>query len=556
MDGMPPAAISELLARGEYAAARDACERLLARPGHAEDAAVLDALATAEFGAGAIRAAADAWERAYRAHVAAGDGDQAALVACRLADVELSHTGAEAVARGWLDLARHHQAVRGSPEVGVQVEMLAAYHALAYDKDMAAALAHADRAAEHAAAAGDDASRLLALSTRGLALASTGDVTAGFRALDEAAAAAVAGHVPTSVALDVYCILITAYERVRAFDRIAQWARRVLAGAEEAGDGGFADFARSQYANVLVWTGHWEEAERLLDVVLEDPEAKPLSAAMGLVYRSSLRRRQGRLEEADDDLRTAEREPFRRAVRHMVLQARAEQELAAGDHRAAVDVAARFLRIVPEGNRVERVPALTTTVRGALLLGDRDAAARAIEELEATAGALGTDAVAAASLVARGLLAEHDGQPAAAVVLLEEAVDRLDAAGLPHDMAAAQLDLARTLLATGDADGARRVLADATRTAEDLGAARLLSDAADVASTLREAPAVGGLTPRELEVLRLLATGASNDEIAEGLVLSVRTVERHVSNIYLKLGVTGPSARTVAAAYAHEHAVV
>jgi DNA-binding NarL/FixJ family response regulator len=62
-----------------------------------------------------------------------------------------------------------------------------------------------------------------------------------------------------------------------------------------------------------------------------------------------------------------------------------------------------------------------------------------------------------------------------------------------------------------------------------------------------------GLTERELEVLRPLAAGATNKAIAAELVLSVRTVDRHVSNIFVKLGV---SSRAAATAFAHEHRLV
>jgi DNA-binding NarL/FixJ family response regulator len=61
------------------------------------------------------------------------------------------------------------------------------------------------------------------------------------------------------------------------------------------------------------------------------------------------------------------------------------------------------------------------------------------------------------------------------------------------------------------------------------------------------------LTNRELEVLRLLSAGETNREIAAGLVVSVRTVDRHVSNIYAKLGV---SSRAAATSYAHQHGLV
>ncbi len=96
------------------------------------------------------------------------------------------------------------------------------------------------------------------------------------------------------------------------------------------------------------------------------------------------------------------------------------------------------------------------------------------------------------------------------------------------------------------------VAADAHRR----GAAGVVDEADGLLRQLRDEPDTGGFTPRELEVLRLVAAGASNAEIADELVLSVRTVERHVSNIYLKVGVTGPAARAVAVAYAHEHALV
>ena len=66
---------------------------------------------------------------------------------------------------------------------------------------------------------------------------------------------------------------------------------------------------------------------------------------------------------------------------------------------------------------------------------------------------------------------------------------------------------------------------------------------------------VGGLSARETEVLRLVARGLGNDDIARELVLSVRTVERHVANVYLKIGASGRTARAVATGWAHAHGV-
>jgi non-specific serine/threonine protein kinase len=75
------------------------------------------------------------------------------------------------------------------------------------------------------------------------------------------------------------------------------------------------------------------------------------------------------------------------------------------------------------------------------------------------------------------------------------------------------------------------------------------------APATREPGDAGGLTPREREVLQLIAAGRTNHEIAETLVLSIRTVERHIETIYSKIGVRGRAARAAAAAYAIEHSL-
>ena len=84
-----------------------------------------------------------------------------------------------------------------------------------------------------------------------------------------------------------------------------------------------------------------------------------------------------------------------------------------------------------------------------------------------------------------------------------------------------------------------------------------LGTAALVSLLARDGWAAGGgpLSPREREVLHLVSHGRSNEEIASGLVLSVRTVERHVANVYCKLGLSGRTARAAATAWAHEHGI-
>jgi DNA-binding NarL/FixJ family response regulator len=138
----------------------------------------------------------------------------------------------------------------------------------------------------------------------------------------------------------------------------------------------------------------------------------------------------------------------------------------------------------------------------------------------------------------------------------EEAIALLDAGGAAYEVVRTRLDLAETLILMGHPEAADREAEVAREGASRLGAAADVARADQVLSGLRD-PAAGfkDLTSREVEILRLLAAGKSNSEMAEDLFVSVRTVERHVSNIYAKIGVFGRSGRVAAAAYAHTHGI-
>lgn len=537
-----------LLADQQFRAARTAFEALLVEH---ETADAQEGLAVACRSLDAIPAAVAAFERAYKLRIEAGQPAEAARAACALADIELSALGGSAVASGWLGRARHH--LEGHPDSAVYVELeaLSAYRALAYEKDPEAARSFAASCIAHAERAGDTAAGLMGKGYLGLIEVSLGDLDRGFALLDEVTAAALAGELPPLADLDVYCMLITACERVRDFDRLDQWAQRVLALASKAGSDGFAAFARSQYAALLIWRGRWEEAEVALDRVLTDAEGRPMTAALGMVLRASLRRRQGRLDDALLELSNAEREPYRRGVRHLVLAARARIELDRGDAQAAADLAERYLRAVSPSDLIERIDALETLVPARVELGDLDAADRANAELEATAALIPTDAVRAAARATRAELDRGRGELVDAHDALQEAVDLYDAAGLVHDVVVARVALAEVLLELGRPRSAGDVARAAHEAGTGLGAAREVAAAIRVLDCVGGRPAAEptGMTPREVEILRLVAEGLTNAGIAERLVLSPRTVERHVSNIYLKVGATGPSARTIAVAH-------
>jgi DNA-binding CsgD family transcriptional regulator len=184
-------------------------------------------------------------------------------------------------------------------------------------------------------------------------------------------------------------------------------------------------------------------------------------------------------------------------------------------------------------------------VQIAVAAGEFDAANRALAELETTAATFGMASLRALEQSTRGRLLLADADPVATVVL-QQAVDSWHGLGVPYEEATARTLLGQALRRTGDEIGATASFDAASRLFDQIGA-RL--DAREVLGDSKPAlPA--GLTEREAEVLRLVAAGLTNNEIATELFLSPKTVSRHLSNIFTKLGV---SSRASATAFAVEH---
>jgi len=161
-------------------------------------------------------------------------------------------------------------------------------------------------------------------------------------------------------------------------------------------------------------------------------------------------------------------------------------------------------------------------------------------------------ALTAMAAHARGLVEHAAGNTQESLASLRQANELWRRFDAPYESARARELIGLAFRDLGDEDGAELELGAARETFARLGAATDLArlDSLSVLGTTAE---THGLTKRELEVLRRLATGETNKDIAAGLILSVRTVDRHVSNIYAKLGV---SSRAAAASYAHKHRLV
>jgi ATP/maltotriose-dependent transcriptional regulator MalT len=303
-------------------------------------------------------------------------------------------------------------------------------------------------------------------------------------------------------------------------------------------------FCRAHYAAVHMWRGRWAEAEEQLEEAVRAYGAsRPFFVSDPLARLAELYRLKGDVEGAErllDDL----------GPRSAPL-GRARIALDRGDTRRAAELAERVLRQIPRHGRLKRVPALEIIVRARAALGEHASAAEAASELREVAGRVGTEPLHAAADMAEGVLAAAAGDHDRAKGLLEDAGDRFERSDAPYEAAQARLALAATLLALGREDHARREAAACLRRLTELGAAaearraeRLLDTMAPGGADGRPLPEV---TPREREVLRWVAEGLTNRQVAERLSVSEHTIHRHVTNILRKLDL--PS-RAAAAAHA------
>jgi ATP/maltotriose-dependent transcriptional regulator MalT len=252
---------------------------------------------------------------------------------------------------------------------------------------------------------------------------------------------------------------------------------------------------------------------------------------------------QGRFDEARVLLTEVGAHPRALAV-HAALA------LDVGDAKAAARTAERVLRHVPASARTERLHALDVLHRARLELGRHEEAAELLAELRAIAAAVDTAPVRACALAAEGAAHAAAGDAERARRSLEEALDLHErSGGARYESARVRLELAKTLLALGDRSQADIELDTAREDFRELGAESRSLGAESLkrmAATAASAPP-GGLTPREVEILKLVATGLSNRAIGRKLFVSELTVKRHVGNVLAKLDV--PS-RAAAAAYA------
>jgi DNA-binding CsgD family transcriptional regulator len=506
----------------------------------------LDLLATSASMLGHDAAYVEILERAHHAYLDAGE----ALRAVRCAfwvGTHLAIRGEMGGATGWLGRAKRLVELeqRECVERGyLLVPQMMGQEAAG---DYEAAYATAVEAAGIGEYFGDRDLRALALHEQGRILAKQGSVASGLELLDEVMVAVISGELSPIVTGLIYCSVIEGCQQVYELGRASEWTAALTRWCDEQPDMvSFTGRCLVHRAEIMQLHGAWPEAleearragQRFAQVM------NPVSAGEASYRQGEIHRLRGDLVSAEDAYREASRCGWEPQPGLALLR------LAQGDKAAA---SASIRRVVGEATeRLRRAGLLPTHVAIMLAVGDTDEARRACLELEEINEGYRSAMLGAMASHARGALALADGDAWAALVALRRACQVWQELAAPYECARARVLVGMACRALADEDTAALELEAARGVFAQLGAA---PDLAHVDSLVPGASprATHGLSPRELQVLRLIAAGDTNKAIATALFLSERTVDRHVSNILAKLRV---ASRAAATAYAYEHQLV
>jgi len=498
------------------------------------------ALATAAYLTGDVDGSVRAIQRGYQERMREQDVRGAIRFALWLGTL-LSARGDVAVGGGWI--AKAQRLLEGQPEDIAERGFLLIhqfYGQLALG-NIPAALELTGQVVAAGRRFGNDDLLAQGLMSRGRVLIILGRVREGLTLLDEAMVGLSTDEVSPIIAGLVYCSLIEACQELSDYARAASWTRALDRWcSDQPGLVPYTGQCSLHKGQLLRLTGAYDDALAEFSTAQRRYElwGTPAPAGLALMERGDVLRIRGELGDAEVAYKQSA------DLGHDPQPGLSLAWLARGRTTAAVSAVRRLLAEVQAP--VHRSRLLPAAVEVLLAAGQLEEAQRVSAELTGIASAFGGVALGAMAAYARASIDIAAGEAAEAVREAREACRLWGEIACSYEVARSRVILARALREFGDEDSATGEL-DAARAAfAELGAAPALEEV----DRLRRRSAPGGLTERELEVLKLVAQGHGNPEIARVLYLSQKTVARHLSNIFVKLNV---SSRTAAAAYAHEH---
>jgi DNA-binding NarL/FixJ family response regulator len=480
-------------------------------------------------------------QQAYGAFGAARDERRAAYHAGRLS-IEHFLREEPAVGAGWLMRAQRH--LQGQAEC-LEHGFLAVLEATVarFTGDLDGAFDLAQRAATIALRFEDRDVWALGIHTEGLVLIDRGDIADGMALLDEAMTSVVAGELSTFFTGVVYCNVIEACLELADLRRAGEWSEAAKAWCESLPpESPYPGICRINRAEVQTLRGAWSQAEAEASLASKELMSfDPIAAAQAFYGTGEIRRRMGNFAGAEESFARAHEIGFEPQPGLALLR------LAQGKAEAA-QTGLRLALSGETGSRMRRARLLAAQVDVALAVSDVETARTASAELDAIAAGYATPALDATAATARGALRLAEDEVADAIDSLRRAISIWRELRMPYEAAWARMRYALALRRDGAEEDAASELRVAVAAFERLGAATDARAAMELLAGPAGLPR--GLTARQAEVLRLVAAGKSNREIAIELVISEHTVARHLQNMFMKLDV---SSRSAATAFAFEH---
>jgi len=503
-------------------------------------------LATATSMLGREDEVAGLWSRAHTEYLAKGDRQRAVRCAYWLI-VPMLFRGEMAQAGGWI--ARAQRLLEEEHECAEHGYLLVAMALRSVrEGDYSSASARFAEASRIGHEWRDTDLIAQARHGEGRTLIRLGEVARGASLLDEVMAMVIAGAVSPLVAGIVYCSVLESCQEMYDVRRAREWTDAMTEWCSRQPDGvGFRGQCLVHRAELMqlhgAWSGATEEAQRARDRFLRPPAHR----AIGLAYYriAELHRLRGELEHAEESYREASRAGLDPQPGLALLR------LAQGQRSVARTALARAVGEARDAHRRARL--LPALVEISIAVSDIAQARKAADELAAIASGSDAPMLRATAAHASGAAMLAEGDARGALVAMREAFTTWQDLDVPYDAARARVLIAQACRVLGDVDSAAMELSSAKQTFAELGAVLDLARATELQLERREDAGHSELTPRETEVLRLVATGRTNRAIAASLGISEKTIARHISNIFLKLELAN---RAAATAYAYEHGLL